>query len=343
MKAAVLIATKDGAGTIMDTLNSVLAQCDVYLVSDGSTDDTVFIAQSMGAQVLHLDVNIGKPAALFEASVHFDLLNRYDALAILDDDTIVAHDFMEEALKILESGNVAIAVGKTITNWSRKQYWNPLVASRAYSYWRYQAILRRAQSAVNSLTCISGSNSVYTTAALREVLVRSTPYIVDDTYWTLEVHRRQLGRITYAPKAKAWIQDPTNLKDWYKQNIRWLWGSFQGIVGHKVLRKKTWFDFNYGCVILDWIVYVLITPVLFILALFNWSEFVVAMYLGGYLIWSIAAAVMLRKWQLIPLTPALIVIDWIYRIVFLHALIKTIKQPTVDSCKWESPKREVKV
>ena len=55
--------------------------------------------------------------------------------------------------------------------------------------------------------CISGSNSTYRTEVLREVLVADTPYIVDDTYWVLETHRRKLGRIRYGPRAWAWIQE----------------------------------------------------------------------------------------------------------------------------------------
>ena len=109
-------------------------------------------------------------------------------------------------MKCMKDG-VGIVVGKTMTNWTHETRWNLWVASRAYSYWRYQVTMRRAQSSFNLLNCISGSNSVYRSSLLDQVLVEKTPYIVDDTYWTLETHRRDLGRIVYAPEAVAHVQD----------------------------------------------------------------------------------------------------------------------------------------
>jgi hypothetical protein len=47
-----------------------------------------------------------------------------------------------------------------------------------------------------------------------------TPYVVDDTYWVLEAHRRNLGRIVYCPATSARIQEPTTVRSWYKQNLR---------------------------------------------------------------------------------------------------------------------------
>jgi len=60
---AVLIASKDGAATIGETVASVRSQpgVDVYVVSDGSSDDTVEQARRAGAEVLELVENVGKP------------------------------------------------------------------------------------------------------------------------------------------------------------------------------------------------------------------------------------------------------------------------------------------
>ncbi len=44
--------------------------------------------------------------------------------------------------------------------------------------------------------------------------------------------------------------------------------------------------------------------------------------------------------MLLPLfIPAIIVSDFIYRFVFVHAFIKACKTPTVENCVWESPAR----
>ena len=343
MTVAFLIATKNGAGTVVDTIRSAEAQGPVYVVSDGSTDDTEAVATAAGARVLHLAKNVGKPSALRMAIDAFGLTRRYDAIAILDDDTVIDPDFLEHCRAALKPG-VAIAVGKTLTRWDDDRPWNVWLASRAYAYWRYQATLRRGQSALNVMTCISGSNSVYRCELLDEVLVEKTPYIVDDTYWTLETHRRKLGRIVYVPEAKAHICDPTNLRDWYKQNLRWIWGSFQGVWGHRVGRQASLFDVTYVMQILDWVMYVVLAPLLVLLALTrDWVEPATLgqLTLAGYGAGAAIAAAVLGKWRLAVMTPALILVDWLYRIVFFHAFVKTVRQPRVESCRWDSPTRYV--
>ena len=343
MTVAFLIATKNGAATVVDTIRSAEAQGPVYVVSDGSTDDTEAVATAAGAQVLQLEDNVGKPSALRMAIDAFGLTRRYEAIAILDDDTVIDPDFLEHCRAALTPG-VAIAVGKTLTLWDDDRPWNVWLASRAYGYWRYQATLRRGQSALNVMTCISGSNSVYRSELLDEVLVETTPYIVDDTYWTLETHRRKLGRIVYVPEARAHICDPTNLRDWYKQNLRWMWGSFQGVWGHKVGRKASLFDVTYVMQILDWVMYVLLAPLLVLLALSrDWVEPATLgqLTLVGYGAGAAVAAAVLGKWRLAVMAPALILVDWLYRIVFFHAFVKTVRQPRVESCRWDSPTRYV--
>ncbi len=192
------------------------------------------------------------------------------------------------------------------------------------------------------LNCISGSNSVYRTSVLRQVLVPETPYIVDDTFWTLETHRQGLGRIVYEKSAEAYIADPTTFRDWYKQNLRWMWGTFQGIIGHRVMRHGSKFDLWYGLLIIDWVGYALLWPLVFlaILAMGRISPMMLMLStLAGYTLWIAAGAIALRKWRLVVLAPAVIFIDLLYRVNFIHAAIKAVRQPTVESCIWESPKR----
>jgi biofilm PGA synthesis N-glycosyltransferase PgaC len=190
------------------------------------------------------------------------------------------------------------------------------------------------------MNCISGSNTVYTTEFLSLVLPSAPPYIVDDTYWVLECHRRGLGRITYAPRAKATLQDPTTLGDWYKQNLRWLWGTFQGIHGHRVGRSVTRFDLAYVLLIVQWVTYVALTPVVIYAAVSGRIPAGAWLATGAlYGVWATAAAIATKRAQLIVLFPAILALDYVYRVVFVHALLKTIRRPAVESCKWTSPPR----
>jgi biofilm PGA synthesis N-glycosyltransferase PgaC len=339
---AVLIASKDGSATIGLTIQSVGTQSKVYVVSDGSTDDTVDVALQHGAEVLDLEVNVGKPAAIYTAMHELELLDKYDVLAILDDDTTLEPDFMEAGLKYFDKPEIAIVCGKTLSAWPDSHRWNLWVASRMFTYWKYQLTIKRGQSAFGAVNCVSGSNSIYRTELLRQIVRRDTPYIVDDCYWAHETQRRKLGTIKYVPEATAYVQDPTDFKAWWKQNTRWLWGTCQAIWGHKVGRSRSWFDFWYVALLFDWAFYIVGAPAMMALMIYNgigsWPVFI-AMYMGGYFLWATAAAVATKKWQLMLMFPLLLLIDWLYRFVFIRAIVKTIKQPTVAECRWESPAR----
>ena len=339
---AVLIASKNGEKTIAAAVAAARkTRCAVFVVSDGSTDHTAKIARQAGATVLALRKNVGKPRALHRAYRYFALGARYDAIAILDDDVLIEKDFIRHA-KLAMDGNCAIAVGHNVTNWPHAQRWNMWVASRAYSYWSYQLTLRSIQSAYNVMTCISGSNSLYRTPVLDHVLVKQTPYIVDDTYWTLETHRLQLGTIHYAPKARAWLQDPTNFKDWYKQNLRWMWGTFQGILGHRIGTRFNRFHISYLLLMVDWAVYILSGPLtVFVIwqAGVRHLPFALALLCLGYAVWAVAAAIALRRPRLLLFLPAIIVTDFLFRWIMIHGLVKALRQRTVASCVWESPAR----
>lgn len=233
---------------------------------------------------------------------------------------------------------------KTASDWGDAQRWNSIVASRAFAYWKYQAFIRRGQSALGVMNCISGSNSVYTSEFLRAVLRPDTPYVVDDTYWVLEAQRRKLGKIVYCPTTSARIQEPTTIRSWYKQNLRWLWGTFQGILGHKVGRRATKFDLAYVGLLIDWLLFAMITPLLLAgIVAVNLDDpdrlaHIGLLYVSGYAAWSTIGAIALRKWRLAVMWPALLVIDWIARVNLIHAVIKAIRQPTSE-CRWESPER----
>lgn len=339
--ACVLIATRNGAAQLWPVIRRAARQCPVFVVSDASTDETAYLARRLGAEVLELDVNVGKPTAIREGLAHFNICERFETVVVIDDDTTLAPDFVACCLARMRGG-VAIVVGKTSSNWRRELRWNPWVASRAFAYWRYQLFVRRGQSALNVMNCISGSNSMYRSELLAELTSVPTPYIVDDTYWTLETHRRKLGRIVYAPDAKAAVQDPMDLSSWYRQNLRWLWGTMQGIHGHKIGRRRSWFDAAYIGIMLDWVLYVLLWPLVLVLSVTTAGVDVgtsLAVYAAGYLGWSIVGAIALRRWRLIALFPVLMGIDWIYRVLYVHALIKTIREPRVEHCVWESPAR----
>src|SRR3954453_22279574 len=99
MRVAVLVASKDGASTIGGTVASAVGQADVFVVSDGSRDRTGAVARAAGAHVIELAENVGKPAGLHQGLRTLPLAETYDAIAILDDDTTIAPNFIRKAVE----------------------------------------------------------------------------------------------------------------------------------------------------------------------------------------------------------------------------------------------------
>ncbi len=338
----ILVASKDGEATIARTIEHCIGQAHVYVVSDGSTDGTVAEARRAGATVMNLAENVGKPQALREAYFGLKLAERYAAILVLDDDTRLAPDFVAEAMRSMKPG-VAVVCGETRSDWMHELRWNSLVGTRALAYWRYGVFLKQGQSMINAITVIPGSNSIFRTSVMTELLQRDVEYIVDDTQWLLDIQTEKLGRVVYGRRACAFVQDPTTFGSWYKQTLRWLHGSMQGIRGHRIGRRLSWFSIAYSALIVDWVLYVFFWPALlawiFIDAVHaHHLALTAGIYVGGYLIWGVIGAVALRNWRLALMFPTLIIMDWVQRGLFIHAFFRTWREPKSE-CKWVSPAR----
>jgi cellulose synthase/poly-beta-1,6-N-acetylglucosamine synthase-like glycosyltransferase len=238
---------------------------------------------------------------------------------------------------------VAVVCGETRSDWMYGQRWNGFVGSRALAYWRYGLFLKQGQHLLNAITVIPGSNSVFRTDVMTLLLERDARDIVDDTQWLLDIQTEKLGRVSYARLARAYVQDPGTLGEWYKQTLRWLHGSMQGIRGHRIGRTWSWFSVSYSALIVDWLLYVLVWP--FVLAYVMWSAwaadrlgFAVGVYVGGYAVWAAIGAIAVKNWRLPLMVPVLMFMDWAQRAVFVHAFFRTCRIP-ISECKWDSPTR----
>jgi poly-beta-1,6-N-acetyl-D-glucosamine synthase len=355
-RTAVLIACKNGEATIGHAVCSAALQADVYVVSDGSDDATAERAREAGAEVLARETSGGKPAALRAGASTFALAERYDYIAVLDDDTALDPSYVERTTRRMdEDAKIAATSGRIDSVWNHQRRWNIPIAMRAFMYWSYQVTIKRGQNALKVVNVICGANTVFRSNVFKELIDEDAPYAIDDMYWLAEIMRRRLGRIAYVHTARSWTIDPHRLSDWYKQTVRWSWGQFQSIRGHRLgwpIRRSrgsrlgirfSWFDAAYFGILLDWLPYMLEPLALPIVAYFfrGWLDplWFLVYFLGGSFAWICVAAVALRKPRLIVLAPALIVLDLIYRFAMMHALVKAILVPKIDVCRWDSPER----
>jgi poly-beta-1,6-N-acetyl-D-glucosamine synthase len=355
-RVAVLVACKNGAATIARTVRSAADQADVYVVSDGSTDDTVDEAIRAGARVLMRDVSGGKPDSLRLAMALFELAPSYEYIAVLDDDTTIEPGYLDRLIERMDADpGIAVASGRIKSHWDHVHRWNVLIAMRAFMYWSYQTTMKRGQNALRAVNVICGANSVFRASVFAELSQHDAPYAVDDMFWVAEISRRKIGRVEYVHDVTAWTIDPHRFRDWYRQTVRWSWGQFQSIRGHRlglpVQRKPgsrfglsfSWFDAAYLLVMLDWLGYA-VEPIVLGMTWFflrGWIDplWFVIYYVGANCLWITVAAAALRKPRLIALAPALLLLDFVYRVTMVHAAVKTVLQPRIATCRWDSPPR----
>ena len=100
-----------------------------------------------------------------------------------------------------------------------------ITAARAAEYGLNQAIFKRGQSRCGVVMVAPGCSSTYRADVLRELRF-SGATLAEDMHITV-LCLRMGGKVRYVPKAKVYTQDPSNLRDYIRQVLRWYHGGFQ--------------------------------------------------------------------------------------------------------------------
>ena len=120
---AILIPAHNERAVLAETLAAALPlvpRSNIHVVSDGSTDATVAIANSFGVNVLDLNPNRGKAGAVAAAIEHFGLVQRFKVMLLVDADTLLEPDYLETGLPLFDDGPNIVAVA----GWARG-LWDP--------------------------------------------------------------------------------------------------------------------------------------------------------------------------------------------------------------------------
>ena len=92
---------------------------------------------------------------------------------------------------------------------------------------------------------------------------------------------------------------------------------------------------------LHWTIYIVSAPVavgVLVVAAYQ-APIYILVFFAGYSFWIVAASIGLRQPRLLVFIVPIMITDFIYRYLFVHALIKAVRQPTVEHCVWTSPAR----
>lgn len=309
-------------GTIDALVAADCARKDIYVVDDRSTDRTHQIAIECGVNIYTVPENGGKARAQVAALEHFGLLSKYDWMIFLDGDTKVDPYFinaMHEAA--VNDPSVALYVGQV------KSVENDHVFSalRAVDYAYGQDVAKHGQSNFNVIFVSPGCASMYRCDVLAQLHIDHLT-LAEDMDLTMQVHRAG-HRAVYLPKAIVNTQDPSTLRDYSKQMLRWFRGFWQVVLKHKVFgfAKKQRVDFYIWLLVLDSILF---NRILWIVGLCialpeRWWQFLL-IDVGMMAVVACYGAYRTKRTDILKKFHAIYVLGFVSTLLYIRALIEIV-------------------
>lgn len=257
VQVAVLIAAHNEGEVIVDSIRSALRlvkASQVFVVSDGSSDDTAVQARLTGAAVLELSPNRGKAGALAAGIEYFHLAESFKVVLLLDADTELDLDYFKTGLPMFSAPDVAAVAGRAATQWRPEELslvGRAVVAHRERIYVLVQRLVKYGQAAeaIDAVTIAPGFASMYRASVFSSVEMNPPGVVIEDFNMTFEIHRHRLGRIAFHPGAAvARTQDPDRLADYAKQVHRWALGFWQTVRLHRPFHRGVfWWVLGMYC------------------------------------------------------------------------------------------------
>ncbi len=363
-EVAVVIPAHNEEAVIARTIRAVslnLPASNIYVGSDASSDRTVEIARSLGCNAEDIRPNRGKAGVISHMIRLHGLTHRYKAVMIVDADSEMEQGFLDRILKLFDDPGVA-AAGAHITSWWR-QHSNPLpfyyfTAYRIRLYRVLQAVFRYGQTWkwVNVSPIIPGFTNVYRSSVISRIDIDAPGLIIEDFNMTFEVHRKRLGRIAYDPQAVGVSQDPSSLKDYVRQTMRWNLGFWQTVKRHGFWASL--FSVSLAAYILEMLVFSVffsVLPLIILqfaltgaqnLQLYSWlidgglalslSAFLLVFFAADYLL-TLIVAVYENKPMMLFYGIGFIILRYLDSLLFLSALPVAIFKRSAG--RWTSPAR----
>lgn len=300
----------------LTSLKRIIRKKHIYVVSDGSTDQTAILAKRQNVNTMVLRKNWGKAKAINKLITTRNLTNRYKYVLFNDADSQLSKNFLKEVKQYVRHKPACIVA--TVVS----DHYGLVSAFRTYEYGLTHKIFKKAQGVMSVITVAPGCASLYRGDILPK-LDFSKHTLTEDFDLTIQIHQKRLGKIIYVPRAQVVTQDPPTLRDYWKQITRWYTGFWQNIFMHKLYKPTRLLNFELYILVLDsfaWMasfIFALIYPETFI-------HLVVITYLSLICLSLIIISLEKQFWAILymPLFPILYFLNLCaYTYSFFRALI----------------------
>ncbi|MGB2632689.1 MAG: glycosyltransferase family 2 protein [Candidatus Acidiferrum sp.] len=267
---SVVIAVHNGEQFVAEKLESVLQLdyppdlIETIVVSDGSTDRTASIVQSLVSDSLRLFElpRGGKCAALNAAISHAN----NEILLLTDVRQRLAPDSLQLLVDCFSDPSVGVASGELKIRAGKDSG-----EASTGLYWRYESWIRTQLSKIDSMFGATGP--FY---AMRRELAVPIPVdiLLDDMYLPLSAFFKGY-RLVQEPRAEA-LDYPTSRSVEFKRKVRTLGGNYQILLAYPALlgpRNRMWFHFmsyKFARLLLPWIFILLFVSSCFLPGRWRW-------------------------------------------------------------------------
>ncbi len=226
---AVVVPAHDeagGIGTTVASIRSVVypsALFDAIVIADNCTDETAHRAMAAGAIVLERNEpgRRGKGQALrwgFDRLIDGD--TRYDAVIVVDADSVVSPNYLEVMNWYLEHGARAIQSSDLAD--PENTSWNAQMTRIGFLLYNYVRPLGR--NALGGSSGLRGNGMCFSTSMLREFPWNAYS-VTEDLEYGLQLLLKGVS-VTFAPEAVVYAVMPADPKNAEGQRARWEGGRF---------------------------------------------------------------------------------------------------------------------
>jgi cellulose synthase/poly-beta-1,6-N-acetylglucosamine synthase-like glycosyltransferase len=236
-RVAVIIPAWNEGAVLGRTIDRLLAmryphdRLRVYVVDDGSTDDTPRVIADRAARDPAVVVNLrrddggkGKADAINHGLERIQREAWYEAVLIIDADVLVSDTALRRMARHFGDSQVGGVTAYIKEGSVPANYVNRFVG---YEYITAQAAARRAQNTLGAQACLAGGAQLISRAALERLGGRvDASTLAEDTVTTFRIQLAGYD-VRFEGNAVVWAEEPNTIAALWRQRVRWARGNVQ--------------------------------------------------------------------------------------------------------------------
>ncbi|OPY05233.1 MAG: Beta-monoglucosyldiacylglycerol synthase [Syntrophorhabdus sp. PtaB.Bin184] len=195
---------------------------ETYVIADNCTDRTAEIAGQLGANVLVRkdETKKSKGFAIEWALKQVDL-EAFDAVAIVDADSLINLNFFHGFDEVIEGGSNAIQANNWISNPDETAFTRVLHLSRTIN----NELYHHAKQRLGLYSFLMGNGMCFTTKVIKNHPWTTDTMAEDFEYYATLVNSNE--RVGFAADSGIYLQESRGLRNASRQRLRWSSGRFQ--------------------------------------------------------------------------------------------------------------------